>query len=91
MGVTDDTLAHDLEGMKTVLASLALSAFAIGKSILDMLSDDTSFLDDLKTNFPWTTYLSPDIALRIIAFFPILIVFLHLYGKLKAALTTPTT
>ena len=91
MGVSDQTLAQELEGMKTVLASLTLSAFAIGKSFLDALSNDTTILDDLKTNFPWTTYVSSDMALKIIAFFPILIVFLHLYGKLRAALTTPVT
>jgi hypothetical protein len=46
-------------------------------------------LDEVKIAFPWTTYVSADMALKIVAFFPLVIVFLHLYGKLKAALTTP--
>jgi hypothetical protein len=89
MGVTDATLGQRFEGSKTILASFFLSMFAIIKSLLDILSSDTTILDEVKTNFPWTTYVSPDTALKIVAFFPILIVFLHLYGKLKAALTTP--
>jgi hypothetical protein len=89
MGDKDANLLQRLEGAKTMLASFAMAIFAIVKSLLDALSSDTTVLDEVKTAFPWTTYVSADMALKIVAFFPLVIVFLHLYGKLKAALTTP--
>ena len=89
MGDREASLMQRLEGAKTMLASFAMAIFAIVKSLLDTLSSDTDVLDEVKSVFPWTTYISADMALKVIAFFPILIVFLHLYGKLKAALTPP--
>lgn len=89
MGDKDANLLQRLEGAKTMLASFAMAIFAIVKSLLDALSNDTTVLDEVKTAFPWTTYVSADMALKIVAFFPLVIVFLHLYGKLKAALTSP--
>lgn len=89
MGVTDATLTQRFEGSKTIIVSFLLSMFATLKALLDGLAGDTSVLDDMKTNVPWATYMSSDTALKIVSAIPIVIVFLHLYGKLKAALTPP--
>ena len=87
MGLTAG--ASLLEGSKTVLASFAVSVFAIGKTCLDVLSENTDLLDGIKDQFPWTTWVSADTALKIVSISMLGITFLHLYGKLRAAATPP--
>ena len=86
--VAQRTLRY-FEGSKTVITSFIVSMFAIVKACLDALSANTSVLDELKNNVPWSTLLTPDIALKIVGAIMFAVTFLHLYGVLRAAKTPP--
>jgi hypothetical protein len=71
-----------VEGAKTVIVAFLTS-------LLGVLSSDTSILNTLQTEIPWASLLTPTIAIRITSGLMFLVAFLHLYGKLKAAQTSP--
>jgi hypothetical protein len=78
-----------IQGSKTVLLSFFVSLFTAGKSAVDALSQNTSILDEAKNNLPWSTFLTPDMALKAVGVIMFLITGLHLWGVLAAARSTP--
>lgn len=77
-----------VEASRTVIFSCLVSLFTMGKSAVDALSQNTSIVDEAR-NAPWSTFLTPDIALKVVGVCMFLVTFLHLWGVLKAAKASP--
>lgn len=77
-----------VEGSKTVIVSVLVSVFSMARAGIDALSQNTGIVGEVK-DAPWATFLTPDMALKVVGVCMFLVTGLHLWGVLRAAKTPP--
>lgn len=76
-----------VEGWKTIGLSLVLSIFATVSAVFDALQS-TGAIEDIQS-MPWASVFKPDVALKIVSAFLVIVPIFHLVGKVKAAMAIP--